>query len=81
VVRPLCHHAFHKLLIGEAAAVDHVAPKNCGKGLHTVLDETGLFWKHMPSFISIKEKTAPGFKAATDCFMLLLGENFSGDYR
>lgn len=45
------------------------------------LDETGLYWKRMPSrtFISIEDKTAPGFKAAKDRCTLLFGGNASGD--
>jgi len=37
-------------------------------------DETGLFWKRMPSrtFLSKNEKTAPGFKAAKHRLTLLL---------
>lgn len=41
------------------------------------LDETGLFWKRMPSrtFISIEEKSAPGLKAAKDRCTLLFRVN------
>ncbi|CAH2302071.1 tigger transposable element-derived 1-like [Pelobates cultripes] len=47
------------------------------------VDETGLFWKRMPSrtFISREQKRAPGFKAAKDRLTLLLGGNASSDFR
>jgi hypothetical protein len=47
------------------------------------LDETGLFWKRMPSrtFISVQEKTTPAFKASKDRLTLLLGGNASGNYK
>ncbi|XP_051885228.1 tigger transposable element-derived protein 1-like [Pristis pectinata] len=47
------------------------------------VDETGLFWKRMPSctFISQEEKCASGFKAAKDRLMLLLGGNAIGDLK
>jgi hypothetical protein len=38
LVRPFCHHAFHNLLTGEAAAVDHIGPNSYGKELHTEAD-------------------------------------------
>ncbi|XP_017891414.1 tigger transposable element-derived protein 1-like [Ceratina calcarata] len=45
-------------------------------------DETGLWWKKMPTrtFISKKEKTAPGFKVSKDRLTLLLCSNASGDF-
>jgi hypothetical protein len=47
------------------------------------VDETGLYWKHMPSctFINREQKHASGFKAAKDRFTLLLGGNTSGDFK
>lgn len=47
------------------------------------VDETGLFWKKLPSrtFISKNERQAPGFKAAKDRLTLLLGGNASGDLK
>lgn len=46
-------------------------------------DETGLFWKRMPSrtFLTKEEKKAPGFKVAKDRFTLLFCANASGTYR
>ena len=40
------------------------------------IDETGLFWKKMPTrtYISKEEKSAPGYKAAKDRLTLMLGE-------
>ncbi|GFY71033.1 tigger transposable element-derived protein 1 [Trichonephila inaurata madagascariensis] len=47
------------------------------------VDETGLFWKRMPkpTFLSREERRAPGFKAAEDRLILLLGGNESGDFK
>ncbi|UYV66645.1 26-29-p [Cordylochernes scorpioides] len=44
-------------------------------------DETGLFWKKMPTrtYIAKSEKNASGFKAAKDRVTLLLFSNASGD--
>ncbi|UYV69890.1 SPOPL [Cordylochernes scorpioides] len=44
-------------------------------------DETGLFWKKMPTrtYIAKSEKNASGFKAAKDLVTLLLCSNASGD--
>jgi hypothetical protein len=46
-------------------------------------DETGLFWKRMPTrtYISMEEKSIPGFKMAKDRLTLLLGGNASGDLK
>ena len=47
------------------------------------VDETGLFWKRLPSrtYISKEEASAPGHKAAKNRITLLLGGNASGDYK
>jgi hypothetical protein len=90
-------HGFHNLkLTGEAAAADLFAAENFPAKLQAAveehgylpqqvfsLDETGFFWKRMPSrtFISVQEKTAPGFKASEVCLTLLLGGHASGDYK
>ena len=46
-------------------------------------DETGLYWKRMPTrtYIMKDEARAPGYKAAKDRFTLLLCANASGNYR
>ena len=45
------------------------------------VDETGLFWKRMPSrtYVTESERRASGFKAHKDRLTLLLGGNASGD--
>ena len=45
-------------------------------------DETGLFWKRMPSrtFTASEEKSASGFKANKHRLTLLLGGNAEGDF-
>ncbi|XP_023238008.1 tigger transposable element-derived protein 1-like, partial [Centruroides sculpturatus] len=45
------------------------------------VDETGLFWKRMPSrtHIAKEEKSKPGFKVSKDRVTLLLGANAAGD--
>ncbi|XP_042218679.1 tigger transposable element-derived protein 1-like, partial [Homarus americanus] len=47
------------------------------------LDETGLYWKNMPTrtYISKTEAHAPGFKAAKNRMTVLLGANASGDLK
>ncbi|XP_064090914.1 tigger transposable element-derived protein 1-like isoform X2 [Macrobrachium nipponense] len=47
------------------------------------VEETGLFWKRMPSrtYISKEEKTAPGHKVSKERLTLLLGSNASGDFK
>ncbi|XP_007498102.2 tigger transposable element-derived protein 1-like [Monodelphis domestica] len=47
------------------------------------VDETGLFWKRMPSrtHISKKENIKPGFKVSRDRLTLLLGGNAEGDFK
>uniref|UniRef100_K7FCS9 HTH CENPB-type domain-containing protein n=1 Tax=Pelodiscus sinensis TaxID=13735 RepID=K7FCS9_PELSI len=45
------------------------------------LNETGLYWKHMPArtYISRDEAYAPGFKAAKDHMTVMLCTNSNGD--
>lgn len=45
------------------------------------VDETGLYWKHMPTrtFISEEEKLASGHRASKERLALLLGGNAEGD--
>lgn len=47
------------------------------------VDETSLFWKRMPkhTFLSREQKRPPGFKAAKDRLILLLGANANGDFK
>jgi len=89
-------HALHNLKIqGERASADVDAANNYPAELAKIIkeldylpdqvfnaDETGLWWKKMPSrtFISKNEKTAPGFKASKDRITLLLCSNASGDF-
>lgn len=88
---------FHNLAgQGEAANTNAAAPetfpteleKTIEDGGYTMqqifnVDETGLFWKKMPSrtFIAREERSMPGFKAAKDRLTLLLGANAAGDCR
>jgi len=90
----LQRHALHNLKIkGETASADETAAKNYCKVLAKVIedgeycpdqvfnaDETGLFWKKMPSrtFITKSEKIASGFKAAKVRVTFLLCSNASG---
>ncbi|UYV82457.1 hypothetical protein LAZ67_21002260 [Cordylochernes scorpioides] len=88
-------HSFHNLKIkGEVASADEEAArkypekfakiiKDGGYCAHQIFnaDETGLFWKKMPTrtYIAKSEKNASGFKAAKDRVTLLLCSNASGD--
>ena len=88
-------HSFHNLRIkGEVASADEEAAriypeklakiiKDGGYCAHQIFnaDETGLFWKKMPTrtYIAKSEKSASGFKAAKDRVTLLLCSNASGD--
>ncbi|XP_053980753.1 tigger transposable element-derived protein 1-like [Hylaeus volcanicus] len=90
----LQRYALHNVkLQGEAASADEPAAMNYRKVLAEIIDdggycsdqvfnadETGLFWKKMPSrtFIAKYEKTASGFKAEKDRITLLLCSNASG---
>ncbi|GFQ94976.1 tigger transposable element-derived protein 1 [Trichonephila clavata] len=90
----LQRHTLYNLKIkGEAASADGTDAKNYSKVLVKIIedggycpdqvfnaDETGLFWKKMPSgtFIAKSEKTASGFKAAKDRVTFLLCSNASG---
>ncbi|GFS62120.1 tigger transposable element-derived protein 1 [Trichonephila clavipes] len=88
-------HSFHNLKIkGEVASADEEAARKYPEKLAKIIkdgeycahqvfnaDETGLFWKKMPTrtYIAKSEKTASGFKAAKDRVTLLLCSNASGD--
>lgn len=47
------------------------------------VDETGLYWKRMPSktFLAENEKSQPGYKPSQDRLTLLLGGNAYGDMK
>ncbi|GFY07484.1 neuroglian [Trichonephila clavipes] len=79
---------------GEVASADEEAARKYPEKLAKIIkdgeycahqvfnaDETGLFWKKMPTrtYIAKSEKTASGFKAAKDRVTLLLCSNASGD--
>ena len=81
-------------LSGEAASADTKAAKEFPATLKENIeaegytaeqifnvDETGLFWKKMPTrtYISKEEKSAPSYKAAKDHLTLMLGGNAAGD--
>ncbi len=81
-------------ITGEAASTDETATANFPAELKKIIeengydkwqifnvDETGLFWKKMPSrtFIAKKEATTPGYKVSKDRLTLLLGGNAEGD--
>ncbi|UYV63120.1 hypothetical protein LAZ67_2003210 [Cordylochernes scorpioides] len=88
-------HYFHNLKIkGEVASADEEAARKYPEKLAKIIkdggycahqifnaDETGLFWKKMPTrtYIAKSEKNASGFKAAKDRVTLLLCSNASGD--
>ncbi|XP_042205795.1 tigger transposable element-derived protein 1-like, partial [Homarus americanus] len=90
-------YAFHNVkLCGEAASADEASARAFpptvkkliqeeGYTLDQIfnLDETGLYWKRMPTrtYISKNEAHAPGFKAAKDRVTVLLGANASGDLK
>lgn len=89
-------HALHNLKIqGESASADADAAEKYPAEFEKIIkqngylpeqvfnaDETGLWWKKMPSrtFISKNEKRAPGFKVSKDRVTLLLCSNASGDF-
>lgn len=83
-------------ITGEAASADTAAASEFPTQLYNYIlrekipaslvfnaDETGLYWKKMPSrtFISKEERQASGFKAAKDRLTLLLGGNATGDFK
>uniref|UniRef100_A0A673CZT8 HTH CENPB-type domain-containing protein n=1 Tax=Sphaeramia orbicularis TaxID=375764 RepID=A0A673CZT8_9TELE len=87
----------HNLKVqGEAASADEMAAKAFPGDLAKIIqeggylaeqvfnvDETGLFWKRLPSRtdISKEEKTALGHKVGKERLTLLLGGNAAGDFK
>ncbi|XP_072263547.1 tigger transposable element-derived protein 1-like [Pyxicephalus adspersus] len=87
----------HNITIqGEAPSADLQAASDFSKILQGIIDEGGyladqifnanetcLFWKKMPerTYISMEEKSAPGYKASKDRLALLVGGNASGDFK
>ncbi|XP_071055115.1 tigger transposable element-derived protein 1-like [Onthophagus taurus] len=82
-------------LCGESASADHQQAAKFPDEIRKLIeekgycpeqifnaDETGLYWKQMPTrtYISKNEKTAAGFKSAKDRVTLLLCANSSGDF-
>ncbi|XP_046406300.1 tigger transposable element-derived protein 1-like [Ischnura elegans] len=81
---------------GEAASADGEAASAFVEMLREIVEEggylpqqifncneTGLFWKRMPSrtYISKEEKSIPGFKMVKGRMTILLGGNASGDMK
>lgn len=91
----LQRHALHNIKIrGEIASADEVAAKEFPQKLAKIIeeggytadqvwnaDETGLFWKRMPSrtYVAKSQKIASGFKVAKDRVTFLFCSNASGD--
>lgn len=88
-------HSFHNVKTkGEIASADQNATNSHPEKLADLIkdggytadqvfnaDETGLFWKKMPSrtYIAKSDKSARGLKAAKDRITFLLCSNASGD--
>lgn len=91
----LKRHALHNIKIkGETASADTLAAEEFPQKLRKIIedggytpdqvwnvDETGLFWKRMPSrtYVAKSQKTAGGFKVAKDRVTLLFCSNASGE--
>jgi hypothetical protein len=82
--------------MGESASADSNAAERFPRELKEIIeqgeyrreqifnvDETGLFWKKMPSrtYLAEKERSQPGYKVSKDRLTLLLGGNASGDLK
>lgn len=83
-------------IVGESASADKEAASRYPRELSEIIqkggykdeqifnvDETGLFWKKLPSrtFISVNENSSPGYKISKDRLTLLLGGNAAGDFK
>jgi DDE superfamily endonuclease len=83
-------------IVGESVSADSNAAARFPEELREVIenggykdeqifnvDETGLFWKKMPSrtYLAEKERSQPGYKVSKDRLRLLLGGNASGDFK
>jgi hypothetical protein len=88
-----CFNVHNVKLVGESASADFVAAESFPDELRKLIvdkgylpeqvfnaDESGLFWKRMPSrtYLAKSEKPAAGFKAAKDRLTLLFCVNASG---
>lgn len=84
------HDFYNVKLSGEAASANTEGAEAFKEELHKIIvdekyfpeqifnvDETSLFWKHVPERIYIHQesKTVPGFKVFKDLAILLLGGN------
>ena len=96
IYRPLFATLQIMYIKGEAASSDHEAAKKFPTKVRDIIkakgyvpkqifncDETGLYWKIMPSqnFLTQAEIKAPGFKVAKDRLTFLLCSNTSGTFR
>ncbi|KFD46494.1 hypothetical protein M513_12636, partial [Trichuris suis] len=81
---------------GEAASADSKAAAQFPATLRGIIeqggytdrqifnvDETALFWKRMPTrtYLSVDERTQPGYSISKERFTLLLGGNAEGDFK
>uniref|UniRef100_A0A5S6Q0H6 DDE-1 domain-containing protein n=1 Tax=Trichuris muris TaxID=70415 RepID=A0A5S6Q0H6_TRIMR len=83
-------------MLGETASADHEAAARYPETLKRIVeeggyteqqifnvDETGLFWKRMPTrtYLSHNETTQHGYTVSKDRLTLLLGGNAKGDFK
>nr|XP_032833715.1 tigger transposable element-derived protein 1 [Petromyzon marinus] len=88
---------FHEMRVkGEAKSADVATAGDFSRTLAEIIeegrycarqvfnvDETGLFWKKMPSstYIAKEENSMPGFRSEKDRLTLVLGSNAAGDFK